>query len=188
MKFGNMSKIGKKPIIIPAGVEVSLNDGVFEIKGKQGAISVNLLQYVSAEIKDKNILLTIGANHKQARANWGTMGSLLQNAVKGTAEGFTRVLEIEGIGYNASMEGATLVLKVGFTHPVKFIPPEGIRISVEKGVIKVSGANKATVGEAAAQIRKIKKPEPYKGKGIRYQGEVIRRKEGKKVAGATASS
>lgn len=183
-----MSKIGKKPITIPDGVEVALRDGVFEVKGKQGAISVKLLEYVSAEIKDKTIRLTIGANHKQARANWGTMGSLLQNAVKGVSEGFTRALEIEGIGYSASLEGANLVLKVGFTHPVKFMPPEGIKVTVEKGVIKVFGVNKALVGETAAQIRKVRKPEPYKGKGIRYQGEVIRRKEGKKVAGATGTA
>lgn len=165
-----------------------MNNDVFEVKGKLGALQLKLLNFVTAEMKDKEIQLNITDNEKQARANWGTMGSLLQNAIKGVSEGFSKVLEIEGVGFRASMEGNNLVLNVGFSHPVKFSPPEGIKLVVEKNTISVSGIDKALVGETAAQIRRIKKPEPYKGKGIRYQGEVIRRKAGKKVAGAGASA
>lgn len=183
-----MSKIGKKPILIPEGVEAVLKDGIFEIKGKLGQSRVPLLEYVDVDFKDKTIHLSVKSAHKQARSNWGTLNALLTNAIKGVQDGFVKALEIEGIGYGASMEGATLVLKVGYIHPVKLVPPEGIKITVEKGVIKVTGIDKGLVGEIAAQIRKIKKPEPYKGKGIRYQGEVIRRKAGKKVAGASAAA
>ena len=179
-----MSKIGKMPINIPTGVEVKLQDGVFDVKGKQGNLSIKLLQYLSAEIKDNIVRVSALGTHKQGRSNWGTMTALLKNAVVGVSEGFGKALEIQGVGYRASMEGNVLVLNVGFTHPIKFTSPEGIKISVEKNIIKVNGASKELVGEVAAQIRKFKKPEPYKGKGIMYKGEVIRRKAGKKVAGA----
>lgn len=183
-----MSKLAKKPILIPQGVEAKLNDVVLEFSGKEGKLSVKILPFISVELKDGQIAVGLNQNTKQGRANWGTMASLIKNAIQGVAEGFNKALELEGIGFKASMEGANLVLNVGFTHPVKFTPPEGIKISVEKGVIKIAGANKALVGEAAAKIRKIYPPEPYKGKGIRYQGEVVRRKAGKKVAGAGAAA
>ena len=121
---------------------------------------------------------------KQGKANWGTIFALIKNGIKGVSEGFAKNLELEGIGFKASIEGTNLLLNVGFTHPVKFTPPAGIKVVVEKGVIKISGVDKSLVGEVAAKIRKIYPPEPYKGKGIRYQGEVVRRKAGKKVAGA----
>ncbi|MEE8131687.1 MAG: 50S ribosomal protein L6, partial [Candidatus Paceibacterota bacterium] len=141
--------------------------------------------YIKIEIKDNQIFFTPQNTSKQARANWGTVRSLVQNAVLGVSEGFTKVLEIEGVGYRAETQGNDLVLNVDLSHPIKISPPEGIKISTEKNTIKVFGIDKALVGGIAAKIRSVKKPEPYKGKGIRYQGEVIRRKAGKKVAGTT---
>ncbi|MBI5079101.1 50S ribosomal protein L6 [Candidatus Wolfebacteria bacterium] len=179
-----MSKIGKKSINILEGVSVEIKDGDLEIKGKRGALRVKILKYVKPEIKNGNLSFSIESDSKQAMANWGTIRSLAYNAVLGVSQGFEKILEIEGVGYRAAMEGNDLVLSVGFSHPVKFKPPEGIKISVEKNTIKVNGIDKALVGKAASEIRAVKKPEPYKGKGIRYKGEVIRRKSGKKVAGA----
>lgn len=182
-----MSKLAKKPIDIPDGVEVKLIDDTMEVNGKLGTISLKILKDVSVAIENgKQINLKISQVYKQSKANWGTMTALLKNAIRGVNEGFTKTLEIEGIGFKASMEGNNLNLNVGFTHPVKFVPPAGIKITVEKNNIKISGIDKALVSQAAANIRKIKKPEPYKGKGIHYQGEVIRRKVGKKVAGTGA--
>lgn len=183
-----MSKLARKPIAIPQGIEVKQTDGVLEFAGKEGKLSVKVLPYTSAEIKNNQIMINSGSDIKQARANWGTMASLVKNALKGVDEGFSKVLEMEGIGFKASTEGANLILNVGFTHPVKYTPPAGIKLSVEKGLIKAAGVDKALVGEVAAQIRKIWPPEPYKGKGIRYQGEIIRRKAGKKVAGTGAAA
>lgn len=179
-----MSKIGKKPIIITEGISAEIKDENLEIKGKGGVLKVRVLKYVKPEIKDGSLSFSIENDSKQTMANWGTMRSLAYNAVIGVSQGFEKILEIEGVGYRAAMEGNDLVLSVGFSHPVKFKPPEGIKISVEKNTIKVNGIDKALVGKTAAEIRAVKKPEPYKGKGIRYKGEVIRRKSGKKVAGA----
>lgn len=189
LKFGKkMSKVGKKPIVIPAGVNVTLKDSVLEISGKGGALALPVLPYTKVEIKDNQILVTVTDDEKQARSNWGTMRALAQNAVFGVNNGFSKELEIQGIGYRAAIEGNILVLNVGFTHQVKFPMPEGIKILVEKSHIKISGFNKNLVGEVAAKIRAIKKPEPYKGKGIRYKGEVVKLKAGKKVAGATGAA
>lgn len=183
-----MSKIGKNPIKIPEGTEVKIGDKTLEVRGKGGNLSLPILEFVRPEIKDKEIQVSALASHKQARANWGTFASLIKNAVHGVTQGFEKKLIIEGIGFKANMEGDTLVLNIGFTHSVKFKSPEGIKISVEKSSIKISGIDKNLVGQTAAQIRKLKKPEPYKGKGIRYENEVIRRKAGKKVAGAETSA
>lgn len=181
-----MSKIGRKPIIIPEGVEVKIQDGVLELKGKNGSLKVGFLDGVTAKVENNLIKFASGNDSKQGRANWGTTAALVRNAVLGVTDGFTKILEIEGVGFRASMEGNDLVLSVGFTHPVKYVSPEGIKISLEKNAIKIFGIDKALVGQVAAEIRKIKKPEPYKGRGIRYRGEIIRRKVGKKVAGAGA--
>jgi len=180
-----MSKVGKKPIIIPDNVEVEVGDDFLQFKNQNGAINLKILPYIKIEIKDKTIFFSPKNNSKQARANWGTMRSLAANAITGLTEGFSKVLEIEGIGYRANMEGDTLVLNLGLSHPIKFTPPKNIKISVDKNTIAVSGIDKALVGQVAAQIRAFKKPEPYKGKGIRYRGEVIRRKAGKKAVGTT---
>lgn len=183
-----MSKVGKKPIIIPAEVNVAVKDSMLEIKGKGGALTLPVLPHTKIELKDNQILVTAEDDEKQARSNWGTMRALAQNAVTGVNSGFTKELEIQGVGYRASTEGNNLVLNIGFSHPVKFSVPEGIKIAVEKSFIRVFGADKNLVGEVAAKIRALKKPEPYKGKGIRYKGEVIKIKAGKKVAGATGAA
>ena len=180
-----MSKIGKKPIAIPDNVEARENDGFLNIKGRGGELSLKILPYLKTEIRDGEVSFSTLNNSKQARANWGTMRSLTQNAVTGVSKGFEKSLEIEGVGFRANLEGDTLVLNIGLSHPIKFNPPEGIKISVVN-TIMVSGINKELVGKSAAKIRSFRKPEPYKGKGIRYQGEVIRRKAGKKMAGAAA--
>jgi large subunit ribosomal protein L6 len=183
-----MSKIGSKPIVIPGGVTVTNENGFFVVKGKLATLKVAELPFVKSEIKEGAIHLTIASAKKQARANWGTLGANVKNAIVGVTTGFTKSLEIQGIGFKAAMEGANLSLNVGFSHPVKFTTPEGIKIVVEKAFIRVSGSDKYLVGQTAAEIRKIKKPEPYQGKGIRYVGEQVRRKAGKKVAGATGAA
>ncbi|MEK9154920.1 MAG: 50S ribosomal protein L6 [Patescibacteria group bacterium] len=177
-----MSKVGKKPIIIPEGVEAKVNNNILEFKGKNGAIFVKILPYIKFEIKDNSLSFEIEKDFKQSRSNWGTTRALAQNAIIGVKEGFSKNLELEGVGYKASMDGNNLTLNLGFSHPIKVIPPQGIAISVEKNSIKISGIDKSLVGKIAAEIRAIKKPEPYKGKGIKYRGEIIRRKEGKKAA------
>lgn len=177
-----MSKIGKKLIAIPAGVTVTIVDGVVSVSGPKGQIALPLLEWISAKVENSELALTTGKNMKQASANWGTMRALLQNAVTGVTEGFKKVLEIEGVGFRATLEGKALVLSIGFSHPVRYESPEGITITSEKNVITISGIDRQLVGQVASQIRALKKPEPYKGKGIHYQGEFIRRKAGKKVA------
>lgn len=186
-----MSKVGKKPIIIPEGVTVAFDGAELELKKGEHAVKLAVLPFVKTEIGDvavdaegtmKNgITFTIDSNTKQAKSNWGTMRALTANAIEGVSGGFTKVLEIEGVGYRAAMEGENLVLNIGFSHPVKYAPRPGIKLSVEKNAVTVTGIDKAMVGQTAAEIRKIRKPEPYKGKGIRYRGEVVRRKQGKKV-------
>ncbi len=177
-----MSKIGKQPIKIPEGVEIAVKGGNLEFKHKNGAAVLKILECVVATVNDGTLSFGIDKDTKQARANWGTTRALSQNIISGFLNDFSKSLEINGVGFKAAIEGDNLVLNVGFSHPVKFSVPKGVKIVVEKNVIKISGADKQLVGETAAKIRAIKKPEPYKGKGIKYAGEVIRRKVGKKVA------
>jgi large subunit ribosomal protein L6 len=179
-----MSKIAKKPITIPSGITAAINGGSLVFTGKGGSLTLLLLPHTSVAINGNEISVSKNGMSAQAKANWGTMASLIRNAMQGVGEGFTKTLEIEGIGFKASMEGKTLILNVGYTHPVRYDAPSGVTITVAKSVITVTGIDKQSVGQTAAEIRKIKKPEPYKGKGIHYAGEVIRRKAGKKVAGA----
>jgi large subunit ribosomal protein L6 len=181
-----MSKIGKQPIEIPEKAEVKEVDGFLEFKLGDKSASLKMLPLVKAEIKDGKITFSIEKDSKQSRSNWGTIRALSYNAIKGLSQNFEKTLEIEGVGYRALMEGENLVLNIGFSHPVKIIPPKEVKISVEKNTIKISGMDKALVGKIAADIRKKKKVEPYKGKGIRYQGEIVRRKAGKKMAAAGA--
>ena len=180
-----MSKIGKKPIIIPEGTGMKINENNLSVSGEKGSLILKILPYIKAKLENKTLTVEADSDTKQARSNWGTMRALAQNAIIGVNKGFSKNLEIEGIGYRASMEGNNLILNLGFSHPVKITPPEEIIISIEKNVIKISGIDKGLVGKIASDIRSMKKPEPYKGKGIRYQGEFVRRKEGKKAAGAT---
>lgn len=177
-----MSKIGKKPIIIPEGVKVQIADDYLEFAGENATLRIGILPGIAVYEKDNQLVFEPKNNSRQTRANWGTMRALAFNALQGSMRDFVKELKIEGIGYRAAVEGDYLVLNVGFSHPVKFHLPPGIKASVEKNIIKISGADKFLVGETASRIRKIKKPEPYKGTGIMYSDEVIRRKAGKKAA------
>jgi large subunit ribosomal protein L6 len=176
-----MSRVGKKPIIIPESVEAEIKDQKIIIRGPKGELQREIRPEIKIEKKKNKILLSPQAETKQTKAFWGLSRSLIYNMVKGVTEGFEKHLEIEGLGYRASKEENNLVLQVGFTHPVKVKAPEGISFSVEKKTIIVSGIDKEKVSQIAAKIRKLKPPEPYKGKGIRYKGEKVRRKPGKKV-------
>lgn len=184
-KFGNnMSKIGKRIVSIPDGVTVTLGKEAVEVKGPNATLSVPTLPGIKIEMKDGALSFTPEDDLKQTESNWGTMRALVRNAIEGSKTAFTKTLMIEGVGYKAVLEGDTLVLSLGFSHPVKFPIPEGIKIEVEGGTLKISGASRAMVGEVAANIRRHKKPEPYKGKGIRYSDEVVKRKSGKKAVGS----
>jgi len=178
-----MSRIGKKPIEIPEGVDLKIEGQKVIVKGPKGELRKEFPLVLKIETEDKKIFLKTESKSKEIKALWGTSRAVLANMIKGVKEGFEKKLEIEGIGYRANLEGNDLVLSLGFSHPVKFSCPEGIKFSVEKNIITVSGIDKELVGQTAAKIRKIKPPEPYKGKGIKYSGEFIRRKMGKKAAG-----
>jgi len=187
-----MSKIGKKPIEIPEGISVVKNGDVLEFKKGDSAVTFKVLPYISAEISEETtdgktintLTFKVESDLNQAIANWGTTRSLASNIIKGLKEGFSKVLEIEGVGYRAIMEGDTLVLNLGFSHPVRYNAVKGVKITTEKNAITIAGQDKEAVGQTAAEIRALKKPEPYKGKGIKYRGEIIRRKQGKKVGSA----
>ncbi len=183
-----MSKIGKKPINIPDGVKVEIKENTLITSGPKGELKAPLLGGVVVEVKeeDKTIEVSLKSNNAQSRMNWGTVRSLIQNTIVGVTDGYSKTLEINGVGYRAEMQGDTLVLKVGFSHPVNIKSPKGIEINVEGNKVKVSGIDKELVGQVAANIRKTKKPEPYLGKGIKYEDEVIRRKVGKRATGAAA--
>lgn len=181
-----MSRIGKQPITIPSGVTVSIEDRRVVIKGPKGEISRPLRPEIKAEVKENQILLSPKIETKKTQALWGLSRAILAHTVEGVSRGFEKKLELEGVGYRVNMEGKNLVFQLGFSHPVPFAAPQGIDLKAEKNVITVSGFDKELVGETAAKIRALKKPEPYKGKGIRYQGEVIRRKAGKKATTGAA--
>ncbi|MBU6415374.1 50S ribosomal protein L6 [Patescibacteria group bacterium] len=180
-----MSRVGKKPIIIPSGVAVSQESGVAIVKGPKGELRRNMVPEIDFDIGEKEITAKIILKTKRSQALWGLYRALLQGMVDGVTKGFEKKLEIEGIGYKAVLDGNNLVFSLGLSHPVRFDAPLGIQFKVEKNVITVSGIDKELVGEIAARIRRLKPPEPYKGKGIHYQGEHIRRKTGKKAT-ATA--
>ncbi len=156
------------------------------VRGLKGEERLQVLPFVSIILSPESVSVKKEENHTQGRANTGTMWSLIRNAIEGVTTGFSKVLEIEGVGYRATIEGSTLVVSLGYVHPVRFPIPPGIQITVEKNVITISGIRKDLVGHVASKIRELKKPEPYKGKGIRYRGEVVRRKVGKKAATAAA--
>lgn len=185
-----MSKIGKKIIIIPEGIKVEIKDGVMNFQNTKGeSLALKILPGIIPSIQDKNLSFAAAEKNRQTKANWGTMRSLANNAILGLAQGFSKILEIEGIGYRAGIEGEDLVFKIGFSYPVRYHLPSGLKVEIIKNTLKISGFDKALIGKVTAEIRSLKKPEPYKGKGIRYQGEVIRKKTGKKaeaVAGAAA--
>lgn len=178
-----MSKIGKKPIEIPEGVTITVAEQAVKVKGRKGELSFKLPKEVELKLNGRQLLVLPVSKSKKTPALWGTTRAIVANMVIGVEKGFEKKLEIEGIGFKAQLQGNDLILNLGFSHQVIFKPPEGINISVEKNTIIVSGISLELVGQTAANIRALKKPEPYKGKGIRYVGEIIRRKAGKKVAG-----
>jgi large subunit ribosomal protein L6 len=175
-----MSRLGKIPVVIPSGVEVSLADNVLTVKGPKATLAKPVKDDVTIAIEGQEITLTPG-DTPAAKALWGTYAAHLRNLITGVTEGFTKVLEIEGVGYRAEVKGKEIVLNVGFSHPVALEIPDGISAEVVKNTITLTGPDKEALGQFAANVRKVKKPEPYKGKGIRYQGEYIIRKQGKKA-------
>lgn len=185
-----MSHLGKKPLPIPEGVSVSIGDDVFEARGPKGTLSVRVHPDIVVAAEGGSVTVQPRAGRegvRGARAQWGTVWALVRNTLAGVASGFLKQLELQGVGYRAELAGRTVKLSLGFTHPVEVEAPEGITIRVEKNIITVEGADKARVGEVAASIRRLRPPEPYKGKGIRYLGEVVRRKAGKVAGGTTAT-
>lgn len=177
-----MSRIGKKIINIPAGVEVTYNHPVFTVKGKEGTLTKNFSNNIVIKIDGASVILEPKVVNLQNKALWGTYSSHAQNMIKGVVTPFVKKLILEGIGYKSEVKGTNLVLALGFSHQVNVAIPEGLKVTAEKNVITTSGADKELVGSFAAKIRSLKKPEPYKGKGMRYEGEVIKRKQGKKTA------
>jgi large subunit ribosomal protein L6 len=175
-----MSRLGKLPINIPAGTQVKLENKVLIVKGPKGELKQTIHDLVKIEISENTVIVSIGnIKDKKEKSLWGLFRSLINNMVLGVNKSFEKKLEINGVGYKASMQGKKLVLNVGYSHPVEMQLPEGITGTVEGNVITLNGSDKQAVGEFAAQVRKVRKPEPYKGKGIKYSDEVIRRKEGK---------
>ena len=176
-----MSRIGKNPVAIPAGVTVELADHRLTAKGSLGTLSLRIGDEVTAMIADGAVTIAPSDESKRARAMWGTTRALVNNMITGVATGFTRTLEINGVGYRAAVQGSTLTLQLGYSHEVPYPIPADVRINCERPtVITVSGADRQRVGQVAAEIRSFRPPEPYKGKGVKYREETIRRKEGKK--------
>ncbi len=183
-----MSKIGKKLIQVPSGVEVKISPNSISVKGPKGELKKEIPGFLTLSLMDGQISIRLKdekmIEEKKIRASWGMMRALVNNILKGVNEGFEKVLEFKGVGYKATVKGSELELGLGFSHPVHIEAPKGIEFKVEKNAIRVLGLDKELVGKVAAEIRSKRKPEPYKGSGIIYQGEVIRRKAGKKAATA----
>jgi large subunit ribosomal protein L6 len=176
-----MSRTGKKPIEAVSGVTVAINDRIVTAKGPKGEQSLTLMDIVNAKQTDQGIVIEPAIDTAEARAAWGTTRALIANMVKGVKDGFEKKLQIQGVGFRAAMQGKDLKLSLGFSHEVVFQTPAGITIATPTATdVVVTGADKQQVGQVAADIRSYRKPEPYKGKGVRYVGEYIARKEGKK--------
>lgn len=177
-----MSRIGKIPLVLPKEVKLSATSSTINVEGPKGKLSNELLSGVKVEQKDQQIFLTRVNDTKQSRANHGTMRALIKNMIVGVTKGHVKDLEIQGLGFRAAASGQKLTMNLGFSHVVDFMVPAGIKVSTPKQTeIKLEGADKVLLGLIAAKIRDIKPPEPYKGKGIRYVGEVVKRKQGKSV-------
>lgn len=176
-----MSRIGKVPVAIPAGVTATIEGAILSVKGPKGTLSMPMLDDISYGIEDGRIVVKPANETKRARSFWGMHRTLVQNLVTGVTEGFSKVLEITGVGYRANAQGKKLKLQLGYSHDVDIDVPEGIEIKTpDNTTVEISGIDKQKVGQIAAEIRRWRKPEPYKGKGIKYRGEYIFRKEGKK--------
>ena len=176
-----MSRIGKKPVTIPGGVTASIDGGVLSVKGPKGILSLTMREEISYTLEEGGISVVPANDTKRARAFWGMQRTLVQNLVTGVSDGFTKKLLITGVGYRADAKGRTLNLKLGYSHDVNIDVPEGLEVKTpDNTTVEISGSDKQKVGQLAAEIRRWRKPEPYKGKGIKYDGEFIFRKEGKK--------
>ncbi|MBA4165733.1 MAG: 50S ribosomal protein L6 [Erythrobacter sp.] len=176
-----MSRIGKKPVAIPSGVTADIENDTLTVKGPKGVLSMGLSDLIAYKVEGEAIEVKPANDTKAARAFWGMQRTLVSNLVEGVTAGFTRVLNITGVGYRASAQGRTLKLQLGYSHDVDLDVPEGLEVKTpDQTTIEVSGIDKQKVGQFAAEIRRWRKPEPYKGKGIRYRGEFVFRKEGKK--------
>jgi large subunit ribosomal protein L6 len=180
-----MSRIGKKSINIPDGVEMKISANVVSIKGPKGALEFAHHYEVKVALQDKTVSVTKTGGSKKAQAIWGTTAKLISNMINGVTTGFEKQLELNGVGLRMSVSGGKIMMALGFSHPVEMVIPEGLAVKIENNVMTISGIDKQKVGELAAVVRKLKPVEPYKGKGFRYVGEVVKLKEGKK---ATASS
>jgi large subunit ribosomal protein L6 len=176
-----MSRIGKKPVSIPGGVTASIADGTLSVKGPKGTLTLKLRDEISYTLEEGTILVKPANDTKAARAFWGMQRTLVDNLMTGVTQGYTKILDITGVGYRANAQGRNLKLQLGYSHDVDFAVPEGIEIKTpDNTTVEISGIDKQKVGQVAAEIRRWRKPEPYKGKGIKYRGEFIFRKEGKK--------
>ncbi|HEX9805300.1 MAG TPA: 50S ribosomal protein L6 [Alteraurantiacibacter sp.] len=176
-----MSRIGKKPVAMPSGVTASIENGTLSVKGPKGTLSLGLSDLIDYKVEEAEIQVNPANDSKQARSYWGMQRTLVSNLVEGVTDGFTKVLEISGVGYRAQAQGKNLRLQLGYSHDVDVEVPEGIEVKTpDQTTVEVSGIDKQKVGQFAAEIRRWRKPEPYKGKGIKYRGEYVFRKEGKK--------
>ncbi len=176
-----MSRIGKEPVKIPGGVDITIDGLLVTARGKLGEESFRLTDDVVVSQQDGALTVSPANDGKRARTMWGTTRSQLQNIVTGVSEGFTYNLEIQGVGYRAAVQGETLNLQLGYSHDINYPIPDGVSVSVERNVaIEVKGTNKAVIGQFCSEVRAFRPPEPYKGKGVRYRGEYVMRKEGKK--------
>lgn len=176
-----MSRIGRMPITLPKGVNVDIQGQKVSVNGPKGQLSYEVRPEITVKLENGQLVVERSSDERAHRAYHGLTRALLANMVHGVSEGFRRVMTVEGVGYRAAMQGQSLVLQVGYSHPVEIVPPPGIKFSVEKGdrIFTIEGIDKALVGQVAAKIRALREPEPYKGKGLLYEGERIRRKAGK---------
>jgi large subunit ribosomal protein L6 len=177
-----MSRIGKKPVLLPQGVEVELNGQTLKVKGPKGELVLNIHPKVQVTKTDSEILVTVKKqDDKFEKSLWGLTRALINNMVNGTVNGFTKILEINGVGFKAALNGNKLVLNLGYSHPIEMQVPSGLEAKIEKNIITITGIDRQAVGQFAAKVRSMREPEPYKGKGIKYHDEVVRRKAGKVV-------
>lgn len=182
-----MSRVGKKPLKIVEGVSIRVDGQTAKVCGPKGELEYTIPAGITAKVEGDELLISRDSEIKFVKSLHGTVQRVLDNAIKGTSRGWSKILELVGTGYRARLEGGSLVLAIGFSHPVKFNPPEGITFDVEENNITVSGADRHLVGQVAANVRAVRPPEPYKGKGIKYVGEYVRRKAGKAAKTATAA-
>jgi large subunit ribosomal protein L6 len=177
-----MSRIGKKPVVLPADVKIEKKDSTLTINGPKGTLTLPIHPKVQVQINEKEIILeVVNKEDRREKALWGLFRALIQNTIEGVTKGFEKKLEVNGVGFKVAVQGTKLVMALGFSHPVEVEIPKDLNVSVDKNIITINGTDKQRVGQFAAEIRELKKPEPYKGKGIKYVNEVILRKAGKVV-------